>query len=484
MLTGFLAIVFVFGLIVIVHEWGHMMAAKLCGVAVPDFAIGMGPSLWSRVWRGTRYHLCLIPIGGYVQIAGLVGDDPVNAAQEARRKRADLDELEKQGAPADAATAVAGEGPIPYELTNGGRLTKRWQDINGFQRSFILVAGVLMNFVLAFVVILLQGFVGFPDNSVMVTQVQPGLAADAAGVKSGDVALKLAGTRVETPTQFAGLIAQHSGEAVPLVVRRGQQELTLNVTPQVSKDADGKPYNDGKPSLGVGLQLISDMTTKVGVVTLNSPASNLGFKRGDRITAVNGEPVTDGLQVLLALASYDPQTLAAVDGNGQPIPQGGGTRQITVPGDVTLASFGVLFTERLQRLPPGAALVRSLHDGWEMMGTMVASMKLLFTKVGAQSISGPIGIFSMLGQSAQSDLYTFLMWVILINVNLGMLNLLPLPALDGGRLVFVALGGLGIRVPERREALVHAAGMLVILAFAVLISIRDVGGLIRGWTAH
>jgi RIP metalloprotease RseP len=110
------AIIIVFGIIVLVHEWGHMMAAKLCGVAVPDFALGMGPSLFSRFWRGTRYHICAFPIGGFVQIAGLT-DDPLN----------------KQ----DGSAA----GPVEEQFTNGGRLSRRWQDINGWQKASSLLPG-------------------------------------------------------------------------------------------------------------------------------------------------------------------------------------------------------------------------------------------------------------------------------------------------------------------------------------------------------
>jgi regulator of sigma E protease len=466
MITGFLAVVVVFSLIIIVHEWGHMMAAKLCGVAVPDFAVGMGPSLFSRFWRGTRYHLCLIPIGGFVQIAGLVGDDPLNKTS-------------------------GGEYQIPLEATDGGRLTRRWQDINGFQKAFILVAGVLMNFLLAFVVMALQGFAGFPETNVVVSAVDPARPGAEAGLQPGDMVLSLNGTKLTELNQFMEIVSRHPGQPLPLHLRRAGKELDVTVTPRVIPG-----YNEDKASVGVGLTLLSEMTTEVGMVSLNSPASELGIKRGDRITAVNGEPIKDGLELLVALPGFDPKTLEPLDAAGKPIPKGGGTpltislasksgaREVTIPGDVSQISLGLMFTERLERVPPVEAVQRSLHDGWQMMGVLFGSLKLMFTRVGAQSISGPIGIFSMLGQSAQTGWHTLLMWVVLINVNIGIMNLLPLPALDGGRLLFVGLAGLGLRIPERREALVHAAGMLMLLTFLLLVSVRDVGGLWRGWTAH
>lgn len=462
-LFSFAAIIVVFGIIVLVHEWGHMMAAKLCGVAVPDFALGMGPSLFSRFYRGTRYHICALPIGGFVQIAGLT-DDPLN---------------KQDGA------AVA---TIKPEHTDGGRLSKTWQDINGWQKAFILVAGVAMNFLLAFVLMIVQGSaVGFPNKQVTIAGVEPGMPAAAAGLRPGDVVLAINGEELTELSAFSRIVAQNPQTPLELRLRRGEQELTLSATA-----ASNPEYNHGKPSLGVSLDYIGELTNRISTVMLHSQASKAGIQRGERIVAVNGEEVHSGLPVVQALPYFDAQ-LRAVDGSGALIPEGGGTpvaltvasrkgeqREVILPGDTTMVTLGLQFTTRLERVPPGAAIVRSAREGIEMMGLLLGSLKLLFTKTGAESIAGPIGIFSILGQTAQTDLYNFLLWVIIINVNLGVINLLPLPALDGGRLVFVALAGIGLRISEKREALVHAAGMVLLLGFMLLISIRDIGGIIGG----
>jgi regulator of sigma E protease len=462
-LWSFAAIIFVFGLIVLVHEWGHMVAAKLCGVAVPDFALGMGPSLVSRFYRGTRYHICAFPIGGFVQIAGL-SDDPLNRSRS--------------------------EAELHPQFTDGGRLTKRWQDITGWQKAFILVAGVAMNFVLAFVLMIVQGcFVGFPNNHIAIGGVEPGMPAAEAGLRPGDIVQSVDGKELTDLTSFSQIVGQHAGTPVQLSVLRSGEPLQLSAVPRSRAE-----YNDGRPSLGVQLQYVSEWSNRISAVMLHSAASAAGIKRGERVVAVNGQAVDDGLPVMLALPGIDAQ-LRAIDADGELIPKGGGTpiifglespkgarREVTVPGDTTIAILGLQFTTRLERVPPAQAIQRSLKEGVEMMATLLGGMKLLFTKAGAESVSGPIGIFSILGQTAQSDLYTFMMWVILINLNLAVMNLLPLPALDGGRLVFVGLAGVGLRVPEKREALIHAAGMVLVLCFMVLISIRDLGGLWRGWT--
>jgi len=134
----------------------------------------------------------------------------------------------------------------------------------------------------------------------------------------------------------------------------------------------------------------------------------------------------------------------------------------------------VAFKPELSRLPLGESVSRSLEDAKNMMIGMFYALRMMFTEHGAKSVSGPVGIASIISQSAQSGWYTFLQIIILININLGLLNLLPLPALDGGRLVFVGLGGIGIKVSEKREALVHAVGMVMLLGLIGVVTFTDI----------
>lgn len=450
MLIGILAIIAVFGLIVVVHEWGHMMAAKLCGVAVPDFAIGMGPSLASIKRGETRYHICAFPIGGFVRIAGMEGDDPVN---DRARNRMD-----------DAA--------IPYSAT--------WQSKNGWQKTFILVAGALMNLVLAFVVILVMGLVGFPHNAVVIASVSPDSPAAEAGLLAGDHVLELAGKQITNNHQFSALVQAHRGQTVPLSVMRSGERVELSVTPRVMSG-----YNANKVSLGVGLGEVLYSTTTVSLVQPKSLGMDLGIKIGDRVTEVNGQPVDNGWDVYTALANIDAD-LNPIDADGNPIPAGGGTPvniyvergtetlSFTLPGDTTFVTLGLQFKPLLEKLPLGASIKRSLNEAYNMLVGTLYSLRLIFTRAGMQSVTGPVGIAQIIAQSSQSDWYTFLQMVVMISTIIGLFNLMPLPALDGGRLVFVALGGIGLRVSERREALVHAVGMFVLLGLMGLVTFTDI----------
>lgn len=477
--SGFAVVIFVFGAIVAVHEWGHMMAAKLCGVAVPEFAIGMGPA-FAKLQRGeTVYQLCWLPIGGFVRIAGLVGDDTT-----------------------DGRT-------FPYE--------KQWGSKNGWQKAFILAAGAMMNFVLAFITVLVMGWAGFPTKEIILTAVEGGRPAAEAGLQGGDIVTKIDGHSVSSARQFAALVQSRKDQRIPVeYIRDGQAEVAF-ATPRVMSD-----FNHSLASLGVGLAEDLVSTNEVSLIQPKSTADKINLRVGDQVSEINGKPVTRGTDVYLALPGTDLETLGAIDENGKPIPAGGGTPiemviarpasslgytfdsqglavdskgqviddplapklksqdaehgylAFTLPGDTNMVGLGLSFKPELKRLPVMESLSRSMEDASNMMLGMFFSLRMMFTPEGAKSISGPVGIVRIINQSAKSDWYTFLQIFMLINLNLGLMNLLPLPALDGGRLVFVALKGIGIRINEKREALVHAVGMVMLLSLIGIVTFTDV----------
>ncbi len=478
---SFIAVVFVFGLIVFVHELGHMLAAKLCGNAVPNFAIGMGPSLASAQWGETRYHLCLLPVGGFVTVSGLDSED---------------------------------DPSIPEQ--------RRWQARNGWQKAFILVAGVGMNLVLALVTVLVMGMAGFPQNVVRIAAVTPDAPGAAAGLQVGDFVMAVNDHRFTGSRQFTAMIQAHRDQQIQLTVYRDGKEIALTATPRVIEG-----YNKSRPSLGLALEEDLYSTTEISLIQPKSTGDELRLQTGDRVVAINDVQVSNGWDILRELPLFSAKNLEAIDAEGQPIPAGGGEPvtlvierptpkwkysfnaqgiavddngqplkergtldnapprlvgavdgksrvEFTLPGDTTAIALGVQFKPELLRLPFGESLVRSMQDGAVMMVGMFYGMRLIFTEQGAKSISGPVGLVRMIGQSAKSDWYTFLQIILLINLNLAILNLLPLPALDGGRLVFVALAGIGLRISEKREALVHAVGMVLLLSFIGIVTFTDV----------
>ncbi|MDQ3023051.1 MAG: RIP metalloprotease [bacterium] len=471
MLLSVLAILFVFGVIVIVHEWGHMMAAKSCGVAVPDFALGMGPSLWSFHWRGTRYHICAIPIGGFVRIAGLEGDDALPGTKREREKLKGENLLVDEGSDGSSD-----------EITPPAENWRTWRQLNGWQKAFILVAGPLMNFALALVIIFIMGGIGFPQNAVLVSAVETGSPAEQAGLQAGDLVTQVGGERVGNSRQFAAIVHAYKDRALPLTVVRGGEALNIEARPQV---IDG--YNKGKVSIGIAMADQSYLTNEVGLIQPKSLADQriettggekFRLSVGDRITAIDGEPLSNGLDLISRMAEIDENGIVLKPAEHEftlsVARKDGSEHTFVVPADTSIITLGIQFKPELQKLPVAESFTRSLEDAKIYMIGMVWGMKMLFTKEGAKSISGPVGIVRMIGQSAQSGWHTFLFVFMLINLNLGLINLMPVPALDGGRLVFVALNGLGIRINEKREALVHAMGMVLLFTLIGLVTLTDV----------
>jgi regulator of sigma E protease len=476
MILSFFAIVFVFGVIVLVHEWGHMTAAKLSGVSVPDFAIGMGPSLWSRWWRGTKYHICAFPIGGFVRIAGLEGDDALASTKlEIETKRDAVELTDQIDVDPEASVEL-----LAYRERAGKWRT--WRDINGWQKAFILIGGPLMNFLLALVIIFAMGAIGFPQNAVLIADVTAGSPAEVAGLKPGDLVTEIGGQRVTNSRQFAAIVHAHRNQPLNLTVQRGGETLPITATPDVMAG-----YNGGKVSIGISMTDQGYLTNEIGLIQPKSLADKrlqteggqqIRLGVGDKVTAIDGEPLNNGLDLITKMAAVDENGLVLKPADHDFIlsveKRNGEQHEIKVPKETSIITLGIQFKPQLQKLPWRESFARSLEDSKIYMLSMVWGMKMLFTKEGAKSISGPVGIVRMIGQSAQSGWHTFLFVFMLINLNLGIMNLLPVPALDGGRLVFVALNGLGVRINEKREALVHAMGMVLLLSLIGLVTLTDV----------
>ncbi|MCB1218447.1 site-2 protease family protein [bacterium] len=507
-----LAVVAVFGLIVFIHEWGHMMAAKRAGVAVPTFAIGMGPSLFRFTLGETEYHLCLFPLGGFVKIEGMVDDGHMPAA-DPQPIRA----IGEEDKPLDPET-------ISEMEKKRRKYWKHWQDINGWEKASILIAGPVMNILAALLTIFVMGQIGFQVNEVMINGVEEGMPAQESGMQAGDIIRSINGTVVEDSQQFIHAVQASGGEQLSIGVVRQGQEIEIAAMPRTRDN-----FNEGKLSLGVVLTEVMKSSNVVALVPARSSGYSAGLRVGDRVVELNGEPVTNGLDVLLAMAPFNEANYEAQDYYGHPLDEEGyplneqgerfrisaeglllGTdgqplkseitgepmeadifgplnlkveregeiKAVTLPAATTMVSGGLNFRPDLVRLPFGRAVSRSLDEAKYSMLGILDGMRAIFTKEGSKSVGGPIMIFNLIGQSASSDIYTFLMMFMVININLGILNLMPFPLLDGGRLVFVALKGIGLNISEHSEATVHFVGSLILIGFILYVSFFDVLALI------
>lgn len=348
-------------IIIVVHEWGHFIASRLCGVYVEEFAVGMGPKILSRVSKkGTVYSWRVFPIGGFCRMRG-------------------------------EEEAVDEEGSFSRATV--------------WQRMAIVAAGPLMNFVLAMLLVMIfTGMYGYVDTKIM--EVEEGYPAMEAGIEPGDRILEVEGQKVRIYSKFSYVMSFNQGETIEMQVRKadGRKEI-VELTPQY--DEEQQRYR-------------------------------LGFSVG-----TNGGSISD---------------IVKAEGIGKLLPTLGRT--------VSHSFWALCYDVEL--------VVRGF-------------VQMITGQVGMDQVAGPIGIVSVIGESYKAGIKESIMaaisnvasMVTLLSVNLGVLNLFPIPALDGSRLVFLILEKIrGKKIPENVENWIYLCGFLLLMGLMVLIAVNDIRNLL------
>ncbi len=430
-MSTLLPFLFVLGVLVFVHELGHFLVARWHGVRVLTFSLGFGPKLFSIRRGATEYCVSIIPLGGYVKMAG-EGSDYITAGAEVEGK--------------------------PDEFPS----KTKWQ------RFQIFLAGPVMNVLLALVVMTLVYFFAgatefvYLKKPAMVGAVQPGSAADHAGIKPGDLIVNVAGKTVDTWDRLDLLVMPRAGREVPVTIRRNGQDITLPITP----DSRTK-YQMG--DLGVEPELHPQIT----IVNKDGPAERAGLQAGDVVVAVNGEPVNDVTMMRKINASVDKPLELTIERNGQ-------RKEVAVTpekkGDVGM--IGVAFQRgETRHIDPSftQAARMSANQNLEWSTLIFQTFGGLFSgQTSIKQLSGPVGIAQLSGGAARVGWGALLTLMCMISLNLGIVNLLPIPMLDGGHIFIMALEGVArrdfsIRMKER----LLMAGFLVIMALMVTVIYND-----------
>jgi regulator of sigma E protease len=426
-----LYIIPILAVLILVHEIGHFVAARLIGVKVEEFGIGIPPRI--KGWRrnGVLWSVNWIPFGGFVKVLGEDGkaSDPesINAKSPAKR-------------------------------------------------AFFLVAGSAMNFLLAFVLmILVVGFQGVSHSNVYIASVVPGSPAEAAGWEAGDRIVEVAGVPIESSTDVGERAREFSGNPMSVVVERRGERVETSVVPRVNP-----PAGEGPTGVGISDSPISEAS--VESITAASPASEAGLQPGDRIVAVGSEQISDpyALQFALMSASGTTVPVEVVRGGEQT------TVSFVVPdlnaeGDLLeQLGLGLAIEPRFERIPLGSIIPVGVAQAWEQSGQMLGGIRDLVTgRAPLDQIAGPLGMGQITSEIVSAS--PLPLWVtlsqlaILLSLNLAVLNLLPLPALDGGRLLFVIVEVLrgGKKLAPEREGIVHVAGLILLLGFMVIVLVLD-----------
>lgn len=347
-LSAIVTFLIVLGVLVFVHEFGHYIVARLCGVQVQTFSLGFGPKIFSRRLGPTEYCLSVIPLGGYVR---LLGDDPKEEISPEERDRSFLTQS----------------------------VTKK---------IAIVVAGPLFNLLLALVIFVGVFMTGVPSLTSDVGEVQPGSAAAAAGMKPGDRIVEIEGKQINQWEEIRETLQKSKGRELQFAVERDGQKMNLKVTPMMKETQD---------VLGDSHHL-----WLIGIL----PKGTHTIKK------------------------YDP---------------------------LTAATMGAKRT-------------------WDMISLNVLGIfRLIQGKISSDTIGGPILIAQMAGQQASEGILNVVLFIAILSINLGIINLFPIPILDGGHLLFFIIEGiLGHPLSLKKREIAQQVGLFIIISLMVFAFYNDI----------
>ena len=437
------AFIVALGVLITVHEFGHFWVARRCGVRVERFSIGFGKALWRRTDKsGTEYVIAMIPLGGYVKM---------------------LDERAE---------------PVAPELRHYAFNNKTVG-----QRAAIIAAGPIANFLFAIFAYWLVFIIGVPGVRPVVGEITPNSIAAQAQIQPGTELKAVDG--IETPDWDA--------VRLQLVAKIGDEHTTLSVAQFGSNQRQDKTLDlrqwafepdkeDPVSSLGIrprGPQIEPVLSE----VQVNSAASKAGLQAGDRIVKVNGQPLTQWM-TFVTLVRDNPDKPLALD-----IERQGSSLSLTLTPDSKQVNgkaegfAGVVPKviplpdeyKTVRQYGPFSAILEASDKTWQLMKLTVSMLgKLITGDVKLNNLSGPISIAQGAGMSAEFGVIYYLMFLALISVNLGIINLFPLPVLDGGHLLFLAIEKLkGGPVSERVQDFSYRIGSILLVLLMGLALFND-----------
>jgi regulator of sigma E protease len=540
------AVIFLLGILVFVHEFGHFIVGRMCGIAVETFSIGFGPPIVRFTRGGTDYRISWVPLGGYVKFAGSHPSEDV----------------------------PSGLDGIPF------------RDASLAKRAAAVIAGPLFNFVLAISVYAVLGASGIKQPPASIGGVMENSAAEAAGIKYGDVLVDIDGAPIEFWRDLEGIISKSAGKTLPIKVKRGDEIVSLTLTP---KKVEVTNFLGNRVSIGRAGIALGRMSPVVHVTSKDSPAVNAGLKSGDEIVAVSYSGVDTEVKYFPDLEAAVQKIMSrgtpyiefkirksAIPGDKESKP--GKVRSITLntgafkdlapetaflkalnisdaqltivetrdtlkdvlkrgdrifawngvvlrnifhlrelleenkaktvnltidrnfvreeievslkpldvqkpEGKVTIYTFPALFWGQLvdpeylveQYTNPFSALAYGFSETIDKSGSLIKSVAKLFTgEVPLGALGGPMLIAKVAGDSVKAGWQTFLGSLALISINLGIINLFPIPVLDGGQLVLMG-AELVRRKPMKESAIENfqKLGFAMIMALVVLATYND-----------
>jgi len=426
----------VLGVLVAFHELGHFLAARWVGVKVLKFSLGFGPKLFGRQMGETEYLLSAIPLGGYVK---LFGEDEAEATTQEDRARS----FAHKGLWGKVLIVAAGPG-------------------FNFILAYFIFAGWLATGTPLFVPT-------FQDLTPDIEAMVPGSPADVAGIQVGDRVSRVNGEVISTRTELFDAVAKSNGQALTLEIKRGGQIKTVKVTPTI---APGQQTSTQEPGYYLGVEEAPPLVTSV---MQSSPAAKAGLQTGDHVVSIDGLTIHTWSQMTgIVKESPNRQLQVEVLREGHRI-----SLAVTPSVEKAIVNGQSVDIGKIGISGPGRTIMRSstpllsLYDGlgatwgWTEL-TAIGLYKMVVGDISSKNIGGPLTIANISGEAASQGASSVVFLIAILSINLGVLNLLPIPILDGGHLLFFLIEGI-LRKPlgERQREIAQQAGLVLLVGVMI-----------------
>jgi len=441
----FLSAIILLGIIIFVHELGHFLFAKLLGVRVLKFSLGFGPKLVGRKYGDTEYLISSIPLGGYVKMLG----------------EEHAEELKEE------------EKPFAYN----------YQPV--WKRFAIVFFGPLFNLIFAACIFILIFVSGVPVPYPDVGEIVKNSPADKAGLMTGDRVIEINETPVQGWDEIDNLVDENTGKPLLFKIKRGSDIIKISVTPERKQEKGIFGEENWIWYIGVSPLIYPD----IGEVMKDSRAEEAGIKKGDGVVEIEGVAIKTW-QAMTEIIHENPEKPLRfkikrkehfIDLSITPEKK---TSKTLEGEEKKIGLIGIKPIERnfTKKYGFSKAVTLGVKKTWDIsVLTVVSLVKLVQRVIPADTIGGPILILQMAGEQASRGFLSFFLFMAIININLGILNLLPIPILDGGHILF--LGIEAIRRKPLNEKIIATAqriGLAIILTVMVFALYNDIIRLITG----
>ena len=434
-MVSIIAFLIMLGVLITIHELGHFLFAKMFGVKVEVFSIGFGKPIFKWKGKETVYQIAIIPLGGYVK---MYGEDSMTEPIQGETEK-DIND--------------------PRSFVS----KPRWQ------KMLIAFAGPLFNIVFAVFAFAVAYMIGIQEpeymkQPVVVGYVEKGSPAEKAGIKPFDKIVAVDGQPIKNWKEFTLKIGLKAGKEALLTIDRNGKKIQVKVV---------VPENINKKSIGIA-PLIPAV---VGKVIPNTPAEKAGLKPGDQIIAVNGKPIRSWYEFVdfMSHLNKDEKLTLLVKRNGKVL-------SITLKPEYNpqLKKYIVGISPKLDshivKYPPLQAFEKALDKTWELTVAIGKVIKGLITgEVSIKTLGGPVAIAQFSGQALESGIATYLFAMAFISLQLGYLNLLPIPVLDGGLIALLLIESIIRRpLPEKAKEYLAYVGFAILGTLMIFVIFNDI----------